>query len=130
MQPIDIKQPINKSIKAILNYPEITVEQPQLSHNSLSNNSSSHNSLSNNSLSKDNLGKLFIKSTFKGKSNSPNVSYSNKSIPVNYHADQLYIYGKIHNISNLDWDGECIIKNISNTTNAVIYTVFLFQFPF
>ena len=117
MQPIDIKQPINKSIKAILNYPEITVEQPQLSNNSLSNNS----------LSKDNLGKLFIKSTFKGKSNSPNVSYSNKSIPVNYHADQLYIYGKIHNISNLDWDGECIIKNISNTTNAVIYTVFLLK---
>ena len=112
MQHFDIKQPINDSINAILNYPKIIVEHPQLSHDSLS---------------QDSLGKLFIKSTFKGKSNSPNVSYSKNSIPINYHADQLYIYGKIHNISDFDYDGECIIKNISNTTNSIIYTVFLLK---
>jgi hypothetical protein len=107
MQQFDTTQPINNSIKAILNYPELTVDQPQLSQ--------------------DSLGKRFITSSFKGKSNSPNVSYSKNSIPVNYQAEKLYIFGKIHNIRNLDWDGECIIKNSSNTTNSVIYTVFLLK---
>ena len=95
------KQPINIT----LNYPELRIDNPQESTN--------------------NLGKT-IKATFIGKPNEPNIIYSKTGMPQNYQAQNLYITGKLHNI-NIDYDGELIIKNLAQTTQQTIYTIFLLK---
>ncbi len=95
----------NQSINITLNYPELRINNPQESSN--------------------NLGKT-IKATFIGKPNDPNVIYSKTGTPQNYQAQNLYITGKLHNI-NIDYDGELIIKNLAQTTQQTIYTIFLLK---
>lgn len=95
----------NQSINITLNYPELRIDNPQESSN--------------------NLGKT-IKATFIGKPNDPNVIYSKTGTPQNYQAQNLYITGKLHNI-NIDYDGELIIKNMAQTTQQTIYTIFLLK---
>ena len=110
MHQIDINQKPgqsinNQSINITLNYPELRIDNPQESSN--------------------NLGKT-IKATFIGKPNEPNVIYSKTGMPQNYQAQNLYIAGKLHNI-NIDYDGELIIKNLAQTTQQTIYTIFLLK---
>jgi hypothetical protein len=94
----------NQSIQ--INYPKLRVDNPQIA--------------------KDDLGKISIQSTYIGKPNEPNVIYSNTSIPQNYQAEKLFVYGKMHNI-NIDYDAELIIKNKSQTSHQIIYTIFLLK---
>lgn len=102
MAKIDINQKPDNSINIILNYPNIEIINPKLA-----------------------LGK--IESTFNGKPNEPNVIYSNTGTPQKYKATNLYIYGKLHNIKDLSYNGELIIKNTSLTNNNIIYTIFLLK---
>jgi len=102
MAKIDINQKPDNSINIILNYPNIEIINPNLA-----------------------LGK--IESTFNGKPNEPNVIYSNTGTPQKYKATNLYIYGKLHNIKDLNYNGELIIKNTSLTNNNIIYTIFLLK---
>ena len=98
-----------------LNYPELRVDNLQIT--------------------KDDLGKKSIQANFIGKPNEPNVIYSKTDIPQKYQAKQLYILGKLHkdlhkNLHkdfDLDYDGELIIKNQSQTTQQTIYTIFLLK---
>lgn len=97
-----------------LNYPKLRTDNPQIIT--------------------DDLGNMSIHVTYIGKPNEPNVIYSSNTIPQNFQAEKLYVYGKIHDQSihlpkelNLDYDGELIIKNKSNTSQHVIYTVFLLK---
>ena len=109
MNKIDINQKPDQSINITLNYPELRIDNPQESKRKSTNN----------------LGKL-IKATFIGKPNEPNVIYSKTGPPQNCQAQNLYIYGKLHDI-NVDYDGELIIQNQAQTTQQIIYTIFLLK---
>ena len=90
-----------------LNYPELRVDNLQIT--------------------KDDLGKKSIQANFIGKPNEPNVIYSKTDIPQKYQAKHLYILGKLHKDLDIDYDGELIIKNQSQTTQQTIYTIFLLK---
>lgn len=109
MNKININQKPDQSINITLNYPELRIDNPQESKRKSTNN----------------LGKL-IKATFIGKPNEPNVIYSKTGPPQNCQAQNLYIYGKLHDI-NVDYDGELIIQNQAQTTQQIIYTIFLLK---
>ena len=106
---------INQDQYISLNYPELRVDNLQIT--------------------KDDLGKKSIQANFIGKPNEPNVIYSKTDIPQKYQAKQLYILGKLHkdlhkNLHkdfDLDYDGELIIKNQSQTTQQTVYTIFLLK---
>lgn len=103
---ININKNPNSNQSIQINYPKLRVDNPQIA--------------------KDDLGKISIQSTYIGKPNEPNVIYSNTSIPQNYQAEKLFVYGKMHNI-NIDYDAELIIKNKSQTSHQIIYTIFLLK---
>jgi hypothetical protein len=99
-------QPNNETFIS-LNYPELRVDNLQIT--------------------KDDLGKKSIQSNFIGKPNEPNVIYSKTDIPQKYQAKHLYILGKLHKDLDIDYDGELIIKNQSQTTQQTVYTIFLLK---
>ena len=101
-----INQPNNETFIS-LNYPELRVDNLQIT--------------------KDDLGKKSIQANFIGKPNEPNVIYSKTDIPQKYQAKQLFILGKLHKDLDIDYDGELIIKNQSQTTQQTIYTIFLLK---
>ncbi len=68
-----------------------------------------------------------IKANCQGGSGA-NVTYTKSNIPINYKASQLGIYGKLHKINGVSYDGELVIKNIPTTNTGInppIYMCFL-----
>jgi hypothetical protein len=108
-------QPNNETFIS-LNYPELRVDNIQITKDDLGKNAGQNKS---------------IQANFIGKPNEPNVIYSNTDIPQKYQAKHLYILGKLHKDLHkdidLDYDGELIIKNQSQTTQQTVYTIFLLK---
>jgi len=108
-------QPNNETFIS-LNYPELRVDNIQITKDDLGKNAGQNKS---------------IQANFIGKPNEPNVIYSNADIPQKYQAKHLYILGKLHKDLHkdidLDYDGELIIKNQSQTTQQTVYTIFLLK---
>jgi hypothetical protein len=68
-----------------------------------------------------------IKSSFKGKINQPNLIHRpDKNTIVNYQATDLFIYGNLHNINNVD--GELVIAHSPTTSAIKIYCCFPFAY--
>ena len=74
-------------------------------------------------------GLTFISATYLGLLNHPNVMYlENGKTPLYYQATNLYVYGKVHNIPNIDYDGELIIQHLPTVSNNTkLYTCFLLK---
>ena len=71
----------------------------------------------------DNAKLNVVQGAFVGKSNEPNVIYSNKSTPYNFQSSKIYVCGKLHDME-VDYDGELIIENTSITTEHTLFMVF------
>lgn len=71
----------------------------------------------------DNAKLNVVQGAFVGKSNEPNVIYSNNSTPYNFQSSKIYICGKLHDME-VDYDGELIIENTSITTEHTLFMVF------
>ena len=71
----------------------------------------------------DNAKLNVVQCAFVGKSNEPNVIYSNNSTPYNFQSSKIYICGKLHDME-VDYDGELIIENTSITTEHTLFMVF------
>ena len=71
----------------------------------------------------DNAKLNVVQGAFVGKSNEPNVIYSNNSTPYNFQSSKIYICGKLHDME-VDYDGELIIENTSITTEHTLFLVF------
>jgi len=63
---------------------------------------------------------------FQGKGNEPNVIYS-KDLPQKFYSKKIYIYGKRLHVLPVDYDAELIVENGSDTTDQILYTVFLLK---
>lgn len=68
----------------------------------------------------DSSGDSFISATYTGRINEPNVQYIDSgNTPVYYQSVKIHVFGNIHKISDINYDGEIIIEHnptISNNT--------------
>jgi hypothetical protein len=78
-------------------------------------------------LNNDETGNSFISAFYPGSINQPNIQYQDSgSTPSYYHSKNIFVYGNIHNIPDVDYDGEIVIENIPTVSNNTkLYCCFL-----
>jgi membrane protein CcdC involved in cytochrome C biogenesis len=70
-----------------------------------------------------------VMATYEGKINEPNIIYNDdENMVINYQAKELFIYGKIHSISDINQDGEIVIIHRSTTSGEKLYCCFPFVY--
>jgi len=69
------------------------------------------------------LDKMYLTSSYELPAAISLVSNNNAAT---YNATNLYIYGKIHNIDGIDFDGELVIRHVGND-QSVVYSCFLLK---
>jgi hypothetical protein len=52
-----------------------------------------------------------ISAGFSGKYNQPNIVYAGSGAPELYAANTIYLYGRIHDIDGLNYDGEMVVEH-------------------
>jgi hypothetical protein len=68
-----------------------------------------------------------ITCSFSGKSNQPNLMcYNDDDTEINYNATDLFVYGNLHDLSNVD--GEIVILHSATTSAIKLYCCFPFAY--
>lgn len=80
-------------------------------------------------LNNDETGNSFVSAFYPGYINQPNIQYQESgTTPTYYHSKNIFVYGNIHNISDVDYDGEIVIENIATVSNNTkLYCCFLIK---
>ena len=68
----------------------------------------------------------YISANFVGTVNQPNVKIT-KTVPEQFQAKRIYVFGPLHQIDGIQYDGEIVIENRSITSAEVVYTCFLLK---
>jgi len=68
----------------------------------------------------------YMSANFVGTVNQPNVKIT-KTVPEQFQAKRIYVFGRLHQIDGVEYDGEIVIENCSITSADVVYTCFLLK---